>query len=90
VWVGLCHWCGQEETHQVGTETATKVVVWCRTCSGSSFLVRGSDELQPRTPPKTLHDKRRVNGHRLPKQKEPIVQGTVPHEYRGHGGGRVW
>jgi len=90
VWIGVCPWCGQEESHQVGTETAKKCVVWCRTCSGSSWLHRGSDALQPRTAPKTLHDKRRENGHRLPKQNEPIVTGTIPHEYRGPAGGQPW
>lgn len=84
VWTGLCPWCGQDETHQVGTETAKKTVLWCRTCSGSSWLIRGEHALKPRTPPKTLHDKRRLNGQRLPKQTAPLITGGhVPSEYRG-------
>jgi hypothetical protein len=82
VWVGLCPWCAQEESHQVGTESPHKAVLWCRTCSGSSYLTRGSDHLMPRTPPKTLHDKRRRNGQRLPKQKTPLLGGNVPGEHR--------
>lgn len=90
VWVGLCPWCANEESHQVGTETPKRAVLWCRTCSGSSWLVRGEPELHPRTPPKKLHDKRRLNGQRLPKQSEPIIGGNVPSEYRGPAGGRAW
>lgn len=83
VWVGPCPWCGEVETHQVGTETPTRIALWCRTCSGGSWLVRGSEELEPRSSPKKLHDKRRVNGKRLPKQTEPLLGGgSVPHEYR--------
>jgi hypothetical protein len=84
VWVGLCPWCANDESHQVGSETDARAVVWCRTCSGSSLLVRGSSELLPRTPPKPLHDKRRDNGKRLPKQHAPLAPpgGGVPDEYR--------
>lgn len=82
VWVGICPWCGHEETHQVGTETRHRAILWCRTCSGSSFLVRGEADLTPRTPPKVLHDKRRKDGQRLPKQKTPVIGGSVPSEYR--------
>jgi hypothetical protein len=82
VWVAVCPWCAGEETHQVGTETESKVVVWCRTCSGSSWLLKGEPDLQARTPPKVLHDKRRENGKRLPKQNEPKIGSRIPHEYR--------
>lgn len=75
VWHDICPWCGSYEDHQVGTETHLKAVVWCRTCSGSSWLHRGADWLVPRTAPKTLHDKRRdPNGNRLPKQQEPVLR----------------
>lgn len=73
-WTDICPWCGHWETHQVGSETRLKVVVWCRSCSGSSWLYRGADFLVARTAPKLLHDKRRQNGSRLPKQREPVVK----------------
>lgn len=67
----------------MGTEFAQKVIVWCRTCSGSSWLHRGADFLVPRTPPKILHDKRRVNGKRPPKQTAPVVAPPVSRGTRG-------
>lgn len=74
----VCPWCGQWESHQVGTETPERVVVWCRSCSGSSFLYRLADFLVARTPPKWLHDKRRPRE----RQREPRLQNsqdaTVP------------
>jgi hypothetical protein len=73
-WQDICPWCGHWETFQVGTETPLKVVMWCRSCSGSSWLYRAADFLVPRTAPKKLHDKRRINGARPPKQTEPVMR----------------
>lgn len=72
-WQDICPWCGRWETFQVGSETRKHVVLWCRSCSGSSHLLRGADFLVPRTAPKRLHDKRRRSGSRLPKQRAPEI-----------------
>lgn len=77
-WQDVCPWCASYETFQIGTETHTKIVVWCRSCSGSSWLYRGQDRLQARTPPKWLHDKRRPRV----KQREPLLPSEARNEAR--------
>lgn len=87
-WDDICPWCGGWETFQVGSETPKRVILWCRSCSGSSFLYRGADFLVPRTAPKRLHDKRRDNGQRLAKQREPRI--TPPSASRETGNAARW